>query len=492
MRFVRTRVALGRRSPWRFALGVAGVVCALALASTLGFRLLDAPAFEYDLLPFYCGGAAVAAGRDPYLAEPLRTCEHANSAAVDNGRAYVVPDPLPAYDQAFFAAASRVDFLWLRRIWYALEIAAFAATVVLLARVTGAGALVVASALVLADFWCSSLLGQLVPFSVLGLVLVAWGLGAASVATADPAAGASLRAFAVGAGIVLAMVEPHLGLPAALAVALWGGRFRIPAIAGLAFLAVVSLLAVPLSVVLEYVTRVAPAHVLSEVNNQDQYGTAYAFHRLGASEHLATTLASVTYGVFLVVAMVVARGVARVYGGAMLPLAATAFVLVGTPFLHLPQLAAALPAALLLAARSRSRGAGAIVALLSVPWLDFSNVLKVLPVAGGATFALLRRLVRLDVRGSYILVGIAMCAIVGATYEATLHATGEVIRLRALLPGDLPETSWKTIVDAQQHRYVRLADLAKVPTLVALVALVASLARASLASPPRSAAPRKS
>jgi hypothetical protein len=255
---------------------------------------------------------------------------------------------------------------------------------------------------------------------------------------------------------------------------------------GLAFLAAVSFLTVPLPVVIEYFTRVASAHVLSEVNNQDQYGTAYAFHRFGASEHLATALASVTYGAFLVVAVLLARGTARAFGAAMLPLAATAFVLVGSPYLHLPQLAAAVPAALLLAARSRSRLAGAIVALLSVPWLDFSNVLKVLPVAGGATFALLRRLVRLDVPASCSLVGIAMCALVGASYEGTLHATGEVIRLRALLPGDLPETSWKVIVDAQQHRYVWLADIAKLPSAVALVALAGSLARSSLSRSPRS------
>src|SRR5580700_2330334 len=87
----------------------------LAIAALRDFvRLGDALPWKqlYDFPDFYCAGAALDAGADPYRYEPLHRCEH----AVDTGSIYrndparVTPAPLPPYDFPPLMLAARLSY----------------------------------------------------------------------------------------------------------------------------------------------------------------------------------------------------------------------------------------------------------------------------------------------------------------------------------------------------------------------------------------------
>src|SRR6185437_252656 len=94
-----------------------------------------------DFRAFYCAGAAIAAGADPYRMEPLLGCEAATAAAagtpaVEYGVA--VPAPLPPYALLPFALLSRLPFVDAALLYAVLSVAAGVAAGFLLARATGA------------------------------------------------------------------------------------------------------------------------------------------------------------------------------------------------------------------------------------------------------------------------------------------------------------------------------------------------------------------
>jgi len=462
-------VIAARRLPprSRFVYATLGIAAFVVFMGTIGRASFQPKTFEYDLVPFYCGGVVVAERHDPYLVEPLRTCEHAIGPVFRKGTQLVVPDPLPAYDQALFAVLSRLPYLALQVLWFVLELVVCWLTALLLVRLSGLSWLVVGSTLVVSDLYCSTILGQLAPFSLLGLVLAGWGLE-------------KRRATAVTGGLMLALIEPHLGLPALLAVLVWGGRMRVAALVAAAVLGAVSLLALPLPTLVEYFARAIPAHALSEVNNEDQLSSAYLLHQLGVSEALAVLLAKFDYVVMLGLGVALAGRAARTFGPAMIPFGATAFVLLGGPFLHVTQIPAALPAALLVAGRARSRQAGGVAAVLAIPWVNFSTVLTILPVAAGAFYVAARRLWKIGAVRAAIVVSLAIIAEAAAALYVAFDPIQHIPNYGIVLPTDLAESTWKTIIDQQQHRHVLLATIAKIPTELALLALAAVIARAAL------------
>jgi hypothetical protein len=448
-----------------YVLVVAIASVTLGYFLTIGRASFQPKTFEYDLVPFYCGGAVTAAHRDPYLVEPLRTCEHAIGPVFRKGTQLVVPDPLPAYDQGAMALVSRLPYPFVQWVWFALEVAACAASAVLLARVCGLPLVTVACTLVISDLYTSSILGQVAAFSTFGLCLTGWSL-------------ANGRRVPLAIGLAFGMIEPHLGLPALLGVALWNTPSRVVALCVAGTLGIASLLALPVPVIVEYLTRVIPAHALSELNNQDQLSSAYALHALGASAGLALLLAKANYALALVLGILVSRRAAARFGAAMLPFGATAFALLGGPFLHVTQLAAALPAALLVVGRSPSRPARAAAAILAVPWLNFATLLAVLPAVIGALYLTLRKFFGAWSAGrTAALVAAAAAAeafaavFLAQTYVRVIPSYGRV------LPNDLAEVTWKAIIDLQQHDHVVLATLAKLPTELAVIAVVAIISR---------------
>jgi hypothetical protein len=77
-----------QRSELSYVLKAAIASMTLAYLRTIGRASFQPMTFEYGVTPFYCGGAVTAAHRDPYLLEPLRTCEHASVLPVVIGALY--------------------------------------------------------------------------------------------------------------------------------------------------------------------------------------------------------------------------------------------------------------------------------------------------------------------------------------------------------------------------------------------------------------------
>ena len=454
------------RGAQRMAVLCAVVVGLVAFSVTVGSRSFQPRTFDFDLVAFYCGGTVTAAHGDPYRVEPLRTCEHAIGPVFRRGSPLAVPDPLPPYDQALFAAISIVPYPAVQILWFLAIVAACATTVVILAGLTRLPAAVVACSLVISDLYCSSLLGQMLPFCVLGIALTGWAL------ERDKRPLATL-------GLVLAMTEPHLGLPALAAVTIWNRRFLSWALLACAILAIGSVALTPASTILEYFSAVIPAHAFSEINNQEQFSLAYAAHALGVSETLSVELSKIEYAGMLVLGVALARAASKEIGIAIVPFGAVAFVLVGGPFLHVTQMAAALPAALLVASRSRSKAAAAAACLLAIPWADFATVLTVLPVAGGALYYVIRSLWNLDARRSLALVSLAIGSITASAFYVATHLDRGIPRYANVDVNALAETTWRSVVDFDRHGHVVLSSLAKLPTECAVLLVVGAIASAA-------------
>lgn len=323
-----------------------------------------------DLTAFYCGGAVTASGHDPYVAEPLRSCEDAALArsglpAIPN---LVVPVPLPPYALVPFALLSRIDFRAACVLWFLLTLVAVGASAVLVKRMSGLPFVWIVLALSGADAYASLLIGQLVPLIVLALCIAACALRAGRFTLAAIAAACTL-------------VEPHVGVPACAALFVWRPQTRRP----LAFAALVLALLCPpfggAARIVEYLTLVVPAHAAAEAGNfAAQYSLTALLTSAGIEPRLALALGSASWVLMVVVGVMLGGRVAsRASEPAYVVLVPPALALIGGPFIHIHQMAVALPLALLLLARAPGARALLVVAvvLLAIPWQTLAELPKI-------------------------------------------------------------------------------------------------------------------
>jgi hypothetical protein len=311
-----------------------------------------------DFKAFYCASRVAAQGQDPYKTIPLRLCE---ATAVPHGlvHGYAVPAPLPGYAIGALSPLAHLPYQLAAGLWFALSVAALAICVYALTRLTARPALTVFAAFALSLGVPALPYGQLVPFAIAALALSAfyaerekWPLAAAWAAAT--------------------MVEPHIGLGACAALFIWTRASRSVLVACAVALALLSLAAIGLSGNIEYVTRVLPSHAVSELSADIQYSLAVLLHGLGASDGSAMSISTLSYAVMLVLGIAIAKlASSRLNSRALLVAIPPAMTTIGGPYLHITQIAAAIPAALLLFDRApRFRPALAIVLLLlAVPWL---------------------------------------------------------------------------------------------------------------------------
>ncbi|MBV8148072.1 MAG: hypothetical protein JO092_03160, partial [Candidatus Eremiobacteraeota bacterium] len=120
----------------------------------------------YDFADFFCAGEALDQHRNPYLYEPLHSCEHRVNATplFRNHPALAIPAPQPPYDFPPFMALARLQYSLARTLYAAGIVLAVALTIVALAR-TGVPADVAAAALVLPAAYVELNAGQIVPFA---------------------------------------------------------------------------------------------------------------------------------------------------------------------------------------------------------------------------------------------------------------------------------------------------------------------------------------
>ena len=351
------------KRPIRLAVLAAYVLVTLfaVRASSTALRSLVPPA-PVDLLAFYCGGKVARAGGDPYRSEPLRTCEHEaftqSTGAFSRYPDLVVPAPLPPYVLLALEPLGVLPFWFARALFCALVVAASFLLVIALSAlapsyraffILGVAASVLLPALQL---------GQIASLALAALALSAWALRSGRIGLASCAAG-------------FALVEPHLGLPAVLALFACIPRARRTLVVLAAAFALATLLCGGLERNLEYLTRVVPAQASAEgAEFSGQYSLSALLVQIGLPVGLALAAGSASYLLMLLLGLVTALAVYRKTGDPAFAVAvAPAFTLLGGSYVHIHDMGAALPLAALLASANRRSIVPALALFgLLVPW----------------------------------------------------------------------------------------------------------------------------
>jgi len=418
-----------------------------------------------DFNAFYCAGASIDRGADPYRAEPLGACERApRPAGFGQGMANLaMPAPLPPYALAPFTLLAKLPYGAAAAMWVLCLLAAFALTIGAMRRLTNLPLPALIAAFALTDGFAGIALGQIAPMAIAAIALAALF-----------AERGQDRAAAIAAAV--AMIEPHVGLPAALALFVWRPQARVPlALAG-AICVGLSLALTGLANNLEYVRNVLPAHAFSEIVNQKQFSLTYILHRLGVDDANALHAGNLSYLMMLVLGIAAAPVIAKrsASAGAIVafPVAAA---LVGGPFSHIVQLAAVLPAALLLYARVPSLRAplGIAIAALAVPWVQFTTLGTLFPILTALVVAVL--IAYLVDRRTLVFAGASLLCLIFLEIASGL-VTQLVPDPAALLaahydPSALAEASWNLYVRTVGVWNAAAFDLAKAPTWLAVAAI---------------------
>lgn len=353
-------------------LGALGIV----IAGGVAYALVNPPpmrAAYLDFNSFYCAAGILSRGQDPYRYEPLHSCEIRNLHPVTPNA--VVPAPLPPYAIAAFMPFTKLSYPRAQFAWWLVLVAGAAVILGALLALTGLPLL---------------LIGTCVSISILLPSLIVGSLALVPIALLSLSGLAIVRQRWVGAAVLqgAACIEPHLALPVLVATFAFVPQMR-PRLAFIgALLLAASIAAAPIPLGIEYLTKVLPAHAVSEINNGEQYALSATLHAFGLSEPLSVSIGEAQYALFALAGL---WTVARVRN--QLPESVVfvpmALAVMGGPFVHLTQIGAALPLALIVAARTRSAPAWAAVALLAIaiPWqaaIGYGGVL-----AGLVLFAIL-------------------------------------------------------------------------------------------------------
>lgn len=333
-----------------------GVFCA-----GIGFALFGTGRIAtLDFRAFYCAGLLTREHSDPYRTQPLHDCEvrrtGRNSTFYD--RSITLPAPQPVYDLPFFALFSMVPFDTARALWGALLVLALAGTCAALVRLTRLPATVVLCALLPTFIGPSLALGQIIPLYAVAAVSAMLFVSQKRYELAAVAAVASL-------------IEPHLGLPICISLALWAPRTRSALALSVAVLAILALAFGGVAENAEYFSKVLPLHALSELPADGQLSFSVLLHGLGVSDKAALTGGTISYVAVSVFTIALAsRAAVRMQSDAVLAALPAAGAVLGGTFVHGTDVVAAIPLALILAARTPAGRILAAVALtvLAVYW----------------------------------------------------------------------------------------------------------------------------
>ena len=343
---------------------IAGAAFAMVAISAVAFSLWQFSRFSSgtllsDFRAFYCAAQLQSRGIDPYRQEPLYRCEAAPTVAVlwhATGNV-TDPAPLPPYTIAAFIPLQRLPLGGAALVWTGILICAWAVVAIALRRITGYSWIVICACLFFGAMMSVSL-GQIAPLAIAAICLVALLL--------------SVEQFSwAGAAAAVAMIEPHVALPACVAVFASVPRSRLPMVGvGLALLAVSLIFGLGRNV--EYVREVLPAHALSDVADVGQFSFTVLAHAAGFSDRLASRAGAIWYAVMSLAGILTAVTLAK--RSKNLPILAVlpmAFAVFGGTYVHWQQVVAAIPAALLLLRGEREPfwPLVASVIALAVPWI---------------------------------------------------------------------------------------------------------------------------
>jgi hypothetical protein len=449
------------RPRWASAALVLAVVAALALQSAIvirtGFWLGDFKAF-------YCAARVAAHGNDPYRAQPLGQCERSLGPTpfFDKHRAVTIPAPLPGYAIAALFPLASLSFPAAAVLWLALLATAWIVSIAALAKIGGVGWEIALAVFGLSLGVLSLPFGEVVPIAIACITAAAYFAwrGRATVAAV------------VAAG---AMIEPHLGLPVCIAMAVWLPRTRLPLALCAAVLAFVSIGALGMGANAEYFASVLPAHALSEAARDTQFSLTAVLAALGLSQQFAVRGGAISYAAMLAAGVLVAGYLAKKScNDAFVVCIPPAFAVFGGTFIHITQIAAALPAALLLVRHGAGTNRGlalTVLLLLAVPWIwAISPALLVAP------FVPVGYLVARYLPGNRVVVlvaAIAAVALLFGLHELAAAAPHAAARAAAPIDAKLAEASWSRFAQGSSSEALA-AWLLRLPTWIGLLMLAAT------------------
>jgi hypothetical protein len=349
----------------------------IGLLALLGFVALDVliahPLKEngLDFQAFYCASQAVGHHANPYLNQPLHDCEMRTSPAFfGTYRNVTVPAPLPPYALALLVPFAFLPYAIAKVLWTLVLSACIVMIPVLIAKLARIPISVAVAASVVAVAGTTMLQLALAPLPIALLCLTAllvrerrWNLAAVCG--------------------VIAMIEPHVALPADLALFLFVPALRWRLAAGAFALGAISLLATGPVTLAWYFTTLLPAHAVSELNNLGQFSLTTLLYHAGVPAAIALRAGSLQYAAMVVFGIWGGGRLAHRFGdGAYLVFVPAACSVIGGSFIHLSEIAIAIPLACMLAQRLGTSLAWAALVLISVPWESIFNWAFLAPFAG--------------------------------------------------------------------------------------------------------------
>jgi hypothetical protein len=424
----------------------------------------------YDFADFYCAGAALDRGADPYRYEPLHRCEHIvnSAAAYRSDPAHVVPAPLPPYDFPPLMLLARLPFATARTIDAAAIVVAIAAAIgglVLLAVPLDVAVL----ALLFPGGYVLLSAGQVVPFALVAMVF-----SGVTLARGRPALAGVFAAFTA--------IEPHLGLPVCVAMFLWAPRSRLALIATALVFASIGALLVGFGGIAEFATRVLPAQAAAESGYVYQYSLTYLLRTLGAPASAALACGEVSYFVMLAVGVWLgARTAIRLGRPELVAYVPAACSVMAGPYVHMVDLAFAIPAALVLACHLHGvwRNVALIaLCLLAVPWIPVW-VTKKLFLA--TLFVVAALLARLRARAAVAIPSFFAIAVAIYLLELAPPAPLVAKTVGDFGAADLAQRAWDAYVERLGSGGITWL-LVKIPTWLGLTGVLAA-GLASIAEP---------
>ncbi|TAM76119.1 DUF2029 domain-containing protein [bacterium] len=421
--------------------------------------------FMADFRAFSCGAQAIVHAQDPYLVRSLAVCESSPSPPgfFRAPASTPVPTPLPPYAYALFIPLTLLPYPLAALLWMGILLVASAVSAHALARLAGIGRADAWALLAFALVGMSVPFGEIVPLVLAALCLAALALERGAIGTA-------------AAWCALAAIEPHVALPALCALALWCPASRVwLLLAGLVLVALSGML-VGLPAMLSYLTAVLPAHALAELPRDTQFSLSWILWRFGAGDGLALRVGSLSYLMMLVVGVTAAGALARRWGRAcVIVLLPASAVLLGGAFIHIGQMAVALPF-VALALRYAVRGRWALqlaLILLALPFQFVGREPSALFLAAALCGWLVWRFVRADavfaLRCALALV-VLDAALMFAVVEWRPPAFAPVLPVQSIDPA-FPQASWATMIRLQAAEN-GAAWLFKLPTWLALMTML--------------------
>ena len=432
-----------------------------------------------DFRAFYCAGRAVAQGANPYLTEPLRTCEATAGPPSEPAflRSVALPAPLPPYALLLFVPFALIPFPLAAACYGALLVASMTLAVALLQRVTGVSGIVLNLVFGPITATVTFFVGQPVP-----LVLAALA-GAALLLRRGWWTGAS-------ACVMLATIEPHVALAAVAGVAIAYPRTRLPMIACGAALAVAGSAGIGWPATLAYVRDVVPAHALANVYEW-QFSLTSILTSVGVNAEAAIRAGELMFAAMAALGVAVALRLRRATGdAAVMVIVPPAFALFGGVHVHFQQLAVAFPAIVYAFARyPRVRMLAASgVAFAMIPWnvMGASLLAGLSPLVAG-TFGAVTVGRRAGLIYAVGAAGIGFSLLLLAVWgygPAPVHFVAQTYA-----PDSLAELSWGDFSRTVLMRPSVMMQWLRVPTMTGLACGLAAVAWAAFGRRATAAAP---